>query len=60
MTNDHMAAVSLPNIKQKQSTNFQLPIRHKDPPFPANKANVENLKKWLLEQFVNSAFKTDG
>ena len=60
MTNDHMAAVSLPNIKKKQSTNFQLPICSKEPPFPANKENVENLKKWLLEQSANSAFKTDG
>ena len=28
-------------------------------PFSANKENVENLKKWLLEQFANSAFETD-
>ena len=60
MTNDHTAAVSLPNMKQKQSTNFQLPIHPKGLPFPANKENVENLKRWLLEQFANSAFKTDG
>ena len=60
MTNDHTATVSLPNMKQKQSTNFQLPIHPKQPPFLANKGNVENLKKWLLEQFANSAFKTDG
>ena len=59
MTNDHMAAVCLPNMEQKQSTNFQLPIHPEEPPFPANKENVENLKKWLLEQFANSAFKTD-
>ena len=44
MTNDNTAAVSLPNMKQKQSTNFQLPIRPKESPFPANKENVENLK----------------
>ena len=60
MTNDQTAAVSLPYMKQKQSTNFQLPFRPKQPPFPANKENVENLKKWLPEQFANSAFKTDG
>ena len=60
MINDHTAAVSLPNMKQKQSINFQQPIHPKEPPFPANKENVENLKKWLLEQLANSAFKTDG
>ena len=49
MTNDQTAAVSLPNIEQKQSANFQLPIRPKEPPFPTNKENVENLKKGLLK-----------
>ena len=60
MTNDHTAAVLLPNIEQKQSTNFQQPICPKEIPFPVNKENVENLKKWWLEQFLNSALKTDG
>ena len=48
-----------PIWSKKQFTNFQLPIRPKEHPFPGNKENVENLKKWLLEQFSNSAFKTD-
>ena len=45
VTDDHTTAVSLPNMKQKQSTNVQLPFRPKEPLFPANKENVENLKK---------------
>ena len=59
MTKDHMAAECLPNMEQKQSTNFQLPICPEEPHFPVNKENVENLKKLLLKQFANSAFKTD-
>ena len=47
-------------MEQKQFTNFQRPIHSEEPPFPVIKENVENLKKWLLEQFANSAFKTDG
>ena len=37
MTNDHMAAVSLPNMKQKQSTKIQLPIRPYNPYFQQTK-----------------------
>ena len=60
MIYDHRAAVCLPNMERKQSTNFQLPIRPEELPIQANKENVENLgKKGLLEQFANLAFKTD-
>ena len=59
MTYDHTAAVCLPNMDQKQSTNFQQLIHPEEPHFPANKENVENLDKWFLEQFANSPFKTD-
>lgn len=60
MTNGHTAAVCLPNMEQQKSTKLQLPIRPEEPSFPANEENVKNLKKWLLKQFANSAFKTEG
>ena len=59
-TEASLIANDIAMVKCHPDVRKQLPTRPEKPPFPANEENVDNLKKWLLEQFANSSFNNDG